>query len=143
MMFNNILVAVDLDDETGWARVLSAALVIARASDARVHLIHVVPGFGLSVVGQYFPEGTEERILAEAQVNLHSFAEEHVDADLRDSCVIGNGTVYQEILDGADRIGADLIVMGSHRPSMRDYLLGPNAARVVRHAPVSVLVVRD
>jgi nucleotide-binding universal stress UspA family protein len=33
--------------------------------------------------------------------------------------------------------------MGSHRPNMSDYLIGPNAARVVRHAPVSVLVVRD
>ncbi|MBT6187404.1 MAG: universal stress protein, partial [Rhodospirillales bacterium] len=31
----------------------------------------------------------------------------------------------------------------SHRPALKDYLLGPNAAQVVRHADVSVLVVRD
>jgi nucleotide-binding universal stress UspA family protein len=142
-MFKNILVAVDLDDEEGWARVLAAALEIARPSSARIHLIYVVPGFGLSVVGQYFPEGTEERVLAEAQKTLHSFAQEHVDDDLRDSCVVGNGTIYQEILDGAESVAADLIVMGSHRPNMRDYLLGPNSARVVRHATASVLVVRD
>jgi nucleotide-binding universal stress UspA family protein len=37
---------------------------------------------------------------------------------------------------------ADLIVVGSHRPAMKDYLLGTNAARVVRHAHCSVLVVR-
>jgi len=140
-MFNNILVAVDLDDETGWARVLSAALVIARASDARVHLIHVVPGFGLSVVGQYFPEGTEERILAEAQVNLHSFAEEHVDADLRDSCVIGNGTVYQEILDGADRIGADLIVMGAYgHARFQEFVLGGVTRTMLEAMTVPVLM---
>ena len=38
---------------------------------------------------------------------------------------------------------ADLIVVGSHRPAMRDYLLGTNAARVVRHAHCSVLVARE
>jgi nucleotide-binding universal stress UspA family protein len=142
-MFKNILVPVDLDDEASWRKALPAALEMARTSNARVHLIYVIPSFGLSVVGQYFPEGTEERILEEAHQALHKFAEEHVDKDLCDNCVIGNGRIYQEILDSADRLDADLIVMGSHRPNMSDYLIGPNAARVVRHAPVSVLVVRD
>jgi nucleotide-binding universal stress UspA family protein len=36
-----------------------------------------------------------------------------------------------------------VIVLASHRPELKDYLLGPNAARVVRHAKCSVLVVRD
>ena len=33
--------------------------------------------------------------------------------------------------------------MASHRPELRDYLIGPNAARVMRHADASVLVVRE
>jgi nucleotide-binding universal stress UspA family protein len=33
-------------------------------------------------------------------------------------------------------------VIGSHRPSMAIYLIGSNAARIVRHAKCSVLVVR-
>ncbi|MEP3300223.1 MAG: universal stress protein, partial [Pseudoruegeria sp.] len=37
---------------------------------------------------------------------------------------------------------ADLIVIGAHRPDFKDYLLGPNAARVVRHSECSVYVVR-
>ena len=44
--------------------------------------------------------------------------------------------------DLAGEIGVDLIAMASHRPALKDYLIGPNAARVVRHADVSVLVVR-
>jgi nucleotide-binding universal stress UspA family protein len=36
----------------------------------------------------------------------------------------------------------DLVVVGSHRPTMKDYLLGTNAARVIRHARCSVLVPR-
>ena len=36
----------------------------------------------------------------------------------------------------------DLIVIGAHKPDFKDYLLGPNAARVVRHSHCSVHVVR-
>ena len=50
---------------------------------------------------------------------------------------------YGEILGVAGEARADLIVVGSHRPAMRDYLLGTNASRVVRHASCSVLVARD
>jgi nucleotide-binding universal stress UspA family protein len=38
---------------------------------------------------------------------------------------------------------ADLIVMASHRPELKDDLLGANAARVVRPSKRSVLVVRN
>jgi nucleotide-binding universal stress UspA family protein len=53
-----------------------------------------------------------------------------------------HGRVYDQIIEAANRVGADVIVMGSHRPELKDYLLGPNAARVVRHATQSVFVVR-
>jgi universal stress protein F len=33
--------------------------------------------------------------------------------------------------------------VGSNRPAMKDYLLGTNASRVVRHARCSVLVARE
>ena len=52
------------------------------------------------------------------------------------------GSVYNEVLKEADSVAADLIVVGSHRPTMSTYLLGSNAATIVRHAKCSVLVVR-
>ena len=52
------------------------------------------------------------------------------------------GSVYNEVLEEADGTGTDLIVVGSHRPTMATYLLGSNAAAIVRHATCSVLVVR-
>ncbi len=55
---------------------------------------------------------------------------------------VRRGTVYREILAAADECGCDSVVMTAHRPEMKDYLLGPNAARVVRHATIPVLVVR-
>jgi universal stress protein F len=57
--------------------------------------------------------------------------------------IIAEGKIYQEILKAAQTIKADLIVMGSHHPELKDYLLGPNAAKVVRHADCSVMVVRE
>ncbi|MES2700112.1 MAG: universal stress protein [Pseudomonadota bacterium] len=47
------------------------------------------------------------------------------------------------MLEIASTIEADLIVLASHRPQMKDFLIGENAERVVRHARLSVMVVRD
>jgi nucleotide-binding universal stress UspA family protein len=57
--------------------------------------------------------------------------------------IVAEGTIYQEILTAAQIIQADLIVMGSHHLELKDYLLGPNAAKVMRHAACSVMVVRE
>lgn len=56
---------------------------------------------------------------------------------------VGSGAIGGGILDLARDIGADLIVLASHRPGAKDYLIGANAVHVVRHAPCSVLVVRE
>ncbi len=53
------------------------------------------------------------------------------------------GTIYHEIVEAGRRIDADLIVMQSHGPGAQDYLIGPNAARVLHHFNRSVLIVRD
>jgi nucleotide-binding universal stress UspA family protein len=52
-------------------------------------------------------------------------------------------STYADILGITEEAGADLVVVGSHRPAMKDYLLGTNASRVVRHARCSVLVARE
>jgi nucleotide-binding universal stress UspA family protein len=36
-----------------------------------------------------------------------------------------------------------VIVVGAHKPDLSEYLLGPNAARIVRHSKCSVYVVRQ
>jgi len=51
--------------------------------------------------------------------------------------------IYAEILGVAEEAEADLVVVGSHLPAVKDYLLGTNAARVVRHARCSVFDARE
>ena len=81
--------------------------------------------------------------LAEAKRRLDDLVTAEIPADLKAQQIVSHGTVYKEIIDAAKSIKVDLIVLASHRPELRDYLLGPNAARVVRHFPGSVLVVRE
>ncbi|NBB82211.1 MAG: universal stress protein [Alphaproteobacteria bacterium] len=141
-MYTDILIPVDLGDDASWQTALPAAVEYARAFGATLHVMTVVPDFGMSIVGSFFPDDYEEKALAKASDRLHAFVAEQVPAAVPVQHIVGHGSIYAEILRVAREIGADLIVMGSHRPELKDYLLGPNAARVVRHAETSVLVVR-
>jgi nucleotide-binding universal stress UspA family protein len=53
------------------------------------------------------------------------------------------GEADLELEGAAMRHGSDLILVGSRKPSAkRHYLLGSTAEKLVRHSPISVLVVR-
>ena len=52
------------------------------------------------------------------------------------------GNVHVEILDLADVVAADLIVVGAYGQELKDYHLGPKAARIARHATCSVYIAR-
>lgn len=141
-MFKSILVPVDLAAQTGKRRSLAVATDMAGRYDADLTVMTVIPDFGMSIVGSFFEEGFAERAMAEAAAKLRVFCAENVPAGLRLHEHVAQGPIYDAILKAARELGCDCIVMGSHRPELKDYLLGPNAARVVRHAPCSVMVVR-
>ena len=134
-MYETILVPVDLSH----AEVGSKALAIARrmgGPEARIVALYVaadVPKF----IANQIPEGVREEHMATARSELSSRADE-VGAE----CEIRAGHAATVILEYAEKIGADLIIVASHRPGVQDYLLGSTAARVVRHADCTVLVER-
>ena len=142
-MYSTILLAIDLNDPSSWERALPAAVEQAEAGGGKLHIVTVVPDYGMAIVGSFFPADYEKAALAEADKMLDGFVSENVPSEIEVAHSVGHGTIYKEVLATAERIGADLIVMASHRPEQSDYLLGPNAARVVRHAECSVLVVRN
>jgi nucleotide-binding universal stress UspA family protein len=142
-MFKDILVPVDLNDAHSWQKALAIAVELGTTYGARLHLVTVVPEFGLPAVGGFFPKDYEKKMREHAHALLRELAEKEVPAAIERQLVVSEGTIYREIIRAAKKTGCDLIVMGSHRPELKDYLLGPNAARVVRHARCSVMVVRD
>lgn len=141
-MYKKILVPIDLDEASSRERVLPTAVALGKAFGAELVLMTVVPEFGMAVVGAYFPEGYEQTMREGAAEALAKIAKEELPPGASAKLEVGHGTIYHEINRVAGEVGADLIVMASHRPELKDYLLGPNAARVVRHSPLSVMVVR-
>jgi nucleotide-binding universal stress UspA family protein len=141
-MFKTILVPVDLGEPETSAPAIRRAVGLAEVSGGSVRLIHVrspLPGAYMEFVPHAF-DADQQRDLEAA---LATIAAGVALPPERVSSVVRLGSVYGEVLDEAERIGADLVVIGSHRPSMATYLLGSNAATIVRHARSSVLVVRE
>jgi nucleotide-binding universal stress UspA family protein len=142
-MYKDILFPVDITQDSSWGTALPVVLEYVEAFNAKLHVLYVVSDYGMSIVQQYFPKGAVEEVITKAKADLHSFVETHVPAGIKVQHIIGRGSVYDCIIDTAEKVGADLIVMSANRPELKDYLLGPNAAKVVRHSEISVLVVRE
>ncbi len=136
-MYKSILVPVDLSDiEKG-----KACVKIARqigGADAKLHILNVVeeiPGY----VAIELPAGLIENAVKNAEKALSEMAQAEggpCDAQVR------TGNTNRLIVEQASEVDADLIVIGSHRPGLQDYLLGSTAGWVVRHCNRSILVVR-
>lgn len=141
-MYKSILLPVDLGHKASWDKAAPAAVALAKQYGAKVNVVTVIPDFGMPMVGSFFPADFAEKALESTQADLAKFVEKHIPSDVLGKSRAVHCTIYKRILVNADEMGCDLIVLGAHRPEKADYLLGPNAARVVRHATQSVFVVR-
>jgi len=140
-MFRTILVPIDLDEPTSWTKPIPTAVALCKSFNASLTLGTVIPDTRFMLEAQWSPIAFDE-LLDVARVRLNTLADtvEGVGEVRR---MVETGGIYTGILNIAQAVDADLILLASHRPAMKDYLLGTNAARVVRHARCSVLVVRD
>ena len=147
----NYLTTIDLEDEASWDKVIKTAVDMATGVDgAKVYLMTVVPGITAGVDQRYAirgeMKGSTDYPLQQWKDNassaLKEIAEDKIPKPLQAGVVVENGTVYREIVEAANDLNIDHIIMGANRPSLVDYLLGPNSARVARHAGCSVTVVR-
>lgn len=136
------LAAIDLAHPETAGQILTKAHMLAEAEGLLLAVITVVPDFGMSIVGSFFKEGTQDEVMRQANERLHAVVASTLGDKAKVKHIVKQGSAYVEILETANDIDVSLIVMGAHKPGLGDYLLGPNAARVVRHAQVSVYVVR-
>ena len=140
-MFKKILIPIDLTELTIARPALDAAVELALQSKGALRLITIetlLPASFMEYVPPEFDKSQEKRAaraLEEISAGL-AVPKESMSHTVR------FGGIYVEILAEADDWGADLIVVGSHRPSMSTYLIGSNAKTIVRHAKCSVLVIR-
>ncbi len=136
-------ILVGLDGSPRAGDVLAAAIGIARSRGARLVLLRAV---GLPAeVPQDFWKTTEEPLLDVLKKRAEQYLRDelaNVPSDLSSGFEVGIGAPWQVVCDTARMQQADLVVIGSHGYSGFDRLLGTTAAKVVNHAPCSVLVVR-
>jgi len=138
--FEKILVAVDLGEDSSWKEALPTAVDQAQHTDGELHIVTVVPDEPPQLA--WLPEDYSTKMIAYATSQLTKLIETNVPEKMGAQAHVCQGTIYSEIVKLAKEINIDLIVMASHRPELKDFLLGPNAAKVVRHAGCPVLVIR-
>lgn len=143
-MIKSVLCALELSDKNTDKMVLEQAARLADLDQAQLDVVNVLPDFGESWVSGFFEAHHHEKAIEDTTERLKSLCAEVLSPDRNSKIrhVVATGTAYQEILSVASAAGSDLIVIGAHKPDLKDYLLGPNAARVIRHSDCSVFVVR-
>ena len=144
-MVLKIVLPVDLEEESSWRKALPTAIDYASHSGAELHVLTVVPDLhlGMTIVTQIIPDDYEKRIVDDAKQRLSALLKQQAPDDLPIQQAVRCGGVYKEILRYAQDVAAGLVIMAARRPEMKDYLIGPNASQIVRHADCSVWVVRE
>jgi nucleotide-binding universal stress UspA family protein len=139
---NKILVA--LDGSPRAPIVLTKAVEMARAAGARLVLLRAI---GLPAeIPQNFWQSTDESLFELLERHAEAYlaeCEALVPEETRGGQKVVVSSPWQAICETARSLRVDLVVIGSHGYSGMDRLLGTTAAKVVNHAPCSVLVVRD
>ena len=140
-VFRKILVPIDTAEPAAAEPGVFLAAQLATLTDGAVRMIHVLPQIPYG-----FQDFLPPHVIANQEKAAASqFQELAKRANIppgRFSYTVRSGTVYDEVLAEAEGWGADLIIVGSHSPSMSTYLLGSSAQKIVRHANCSVLVAR-
>jgi len=134
-MYKKIIVGLSLEHG-----IADRALRTARAlgdDDAEILAVHVAEPLQGSV-RFYIAEEDMKKAREQMEESLRERLANHPGV----TPVVIDGHAGQSLADYAGAIGADCIVVASHKPGLRDFLLGSTAARIVRHAPCSVHVLR-
>lgn len=141
--YNTILVGVDA--ERGSEEALRRAIDMARGCDAELHVAHSVyvpPGWwgaapAVSVDVASLQEASADELWQQVEAALAEFPDVVVHRHKLE------GHPPDALLDLAEEVDADLIVLGTHgRGEVSSFLLGSTGHRVIAHASADVLVVK-
>ncbi len=140
MMFEKILVPIDLGDKDKGARSIKLTKEMVQSKDVSITLLNIIPQIPGFVVSE-LPADYQQKMIEESQEQLEKVA---ADAAFSGATTIKikSGIPSDRIIEVADEENIDLIIMPSHQPSWEDYLFGSVAAEVVKNAKCSVLVER-
>lgn len=137
--YKHILAATAFHSET--LPIVTKAVELARQYQAQLSVVSVVPNVpyymasGLSSVSDI-----ELQLQADTQKKLDNLQSRF---DMPMSCYLARGVPKTEIVNLAKKIGADLIIIGSHGKHGVQLLLGSTASGVAHGAACDVLLLRE
>jgi nucleotide-binding universal stress UspA family protein len=138
MQMSHLVCAVDFSAQSD--RALQIASTLAKESGGVLHIIHSYeqPFAYDPQLPEYVPPPAD---LDEIKKRLHDQQPVHSDIEVVYELLVGEPAAA--IQEYADKIGADLIVMGTHgRSGVARFLMGSIAESVLRHAACPVLVIK-
>lgn len=146
-MYKKILVAID-DSETS-SSALREAILIAKASNAKLYIAHVADAMLMSMHGRIFSSSLNiEHAIAEINsagrvlLDQAMKSAEGVDAETL-LLETGNHRISEILADKAKELNADLIIVGRHgQRGLATLILGSTAEQLAKIATASVLLVR-
>jgi nucleotide-binding universal stress UspA family protein len=158
--YGKILYATDLSVNA--AHAFLHAIGLARHYGAKIHVLHVLPEIDASVLNYISTVMGEERldnlelahkdeIKDQILVRLHQFAKDELvdhpeDLERIADIEVHHGSPVGQILEVADRLEVDLVVVGSHGKGKLKYaFLGSVAEKLLRksYRPVMVVPLND
>ncbi|GAA3581193.1 universal stress protein [Snuella lapsa] len=138
-----IIVPIDFSEHSEYA--LKTAAQLAKQYDAEVLALHMLEMSDIMLTAS---EGLQNQKAAYffklAEQKFEAFLDKDYLKDIKLTPIIKHFKVFSEVNDVAKKNDADLIVMGSHGVSgVKEFFIGSNTERVVRHADIPVLVVKN
>lgn len=138
-----IIVPVDFSNHSEYA--LKTAAMLAKKNDATIYALHMLDIQELSLTESevYLYEKTAF-FLKLAEKKFFNFLKKEYLENVKVVPIIKHYKVFREINTIAEEIQADLIVMGSHGASgVKEFFVGSNTEKVIRHATIPVLVIKN
>lgn len=134
-MYKKIIVSLSLNHGIG-DRAIDAARKL-KDEGGEIIAVHAIEPVQDSVKA-YLPDD----VIADAQKRAETELADRIGSAGDIEAVLLQGHSGRAITDYAAKVGADCIIVGSHKPGLSDHFLGSTASRIVRHAPCSVHVLR-
>ncbi len=132
-------IGVALEHSDGDAKIISAAITLAKIHNASITLVHVVDTPGVMVYGKE----SESAHSTGDQTYLERLAEEVTEREFQVNTDLRFGQPVEELIKSVKANGFDLLVLGSHGHRLMGDIIYGQTVDAVRHAiDIPVFIVR-
>ena len=140
-IYKNILLAIDLHPACDTA-VTQHAVKIAQITQSKLFIVHAIEHINAYGIAQAYPAviNLEDEMVREAKEQLVQFLKKFSIPLEQQFVEIGSPKIV--ILNKAEQLKCDLIIVGSHGRHGFSLLFGSTASAVMQHASCDVLSIR-